>query len=152
MARLHLTLLGAFQGRVDAGPLITLPTRKSQALLAYLALSPGRSHGRDKLASLLWGDMADREARGGLRQALSALRKVVTNPSLLRLDGDTVALDPASVDVDVVEFERGIAENALGHATELYRGDLLDGLAIREAPFEEWLLAERERLREMALE
>src|SRR5262249_13267459 len=30
--------------------------------------------------------------------------------------------------------------------------DLLAGLAVAEAPFEEWLLAERERLRELALE
>jgi DNA-binding SARP family transcriptional activator len=30
--------------------------------------------------------------------------------------------------------------------------DLLEGLAVQETPFEEWLMAERERLRELALE
>jgi len=155
MARLHLTLLGGFQGRVDAGPPIMLPTRKSQALLAYLALPPGRPHPRGKLASLLWGDMADRQARGGLRKALSALRKMAPEPALLVFEGDAVTLDPASVDVDVLEFERAVAEgapDAFGRAAGLYRGELLEGLALREAPFEEWLLAERERLHELALE
>lgn len=155
MARLHLTLLGTFQARVEPETRIALPTRKSQALLAFLALPPGRAHGRDKLASLLWGDMADREARGGLRQALSALRKLSTGPTVLVLDGDGVALDPASVDVDVLEFERRVAEatpDALARAVTLYGGDLLESLALREAPFEEWLLAERERLRQLALD
>src|SRR5262249_50063968 len=32
------------------------------------------------------------------------------------------------------------------------RGDLLAGLSAQDAPFEEWLLSERERLRELALE
>ncbi len=155
MARLHLELLGNFQARVEPETRIALPTRKSQALLAYLALPPGRAHGRDKLASLLWGDMADRQARGGLRQALSALRKLSIGPTVLVLDGDSVALDPASVDVDVVEFERRVAEatpDGLARAVSLYRGDLLEDLALREAPFEEWLLAERERLRQLALD
>ena len=73
----------------------------------------------------------------------------------LLIDGETVALNPAAVDVDVVEFERQVAEGtpaALDRAAALYRGELLEGLALQEAPFEEWLLAERERLRELALE
>jgi tetratricopeptide (TPR) repeat protein len=41
---------------------------------------------------------------------------------------------------------------ALERAAGLYRGDLLSGFALSEAPFEDWLLAERERLRELALE
>jgi hypothetical protein len=37
MARLTLTLLGGFQARLGARPPLTLPTKKLQALLAYLA-------------------------------------------------------------------------------------------------------------------
>ena len=33
---------------------LTLPTRKTQALLAYLAVRPGQAHLRDKLAAVLW--------------------------------------------------------------------------------------------------
>src|SRR5262249_61253817 len=41
---------------------------------------------------------------------------------------------------------------AMQAAAEHYRGDLLDGLAAPRPPFEEWLTAERGRLRERALE
>jgi DNA-binding SARP family transcriptional activator len=67
MARLTLTLLGGFQVGLDGGPSLALPTRKIQALLAYLALPPGRVHSRDKLAALLWGDLSQGHARNSLR-------------------------------------------------------------------------------------
>ena len=59
------------------------------------------------------------------------------------------------MEIDVVTFEQRVAEctpQALEHAAELYRGDLLLGFSVTEPLFEEWLVAERERLREMALE
>jgi DNA-binding SARP family transcriptional activator len=156
MACLKLTLLGGFQGRVGAGAALTLPTRKAEALLAYLALTPGRSYPREKLASLLWGGMREPQARRGLRQALFTLRKAVaTEPPALLIAVDSLAANPAAIDVDVIEFERWVAEGtpeALERATALYRGELLEGLSLQEAPFEEWLLAERERLHELALE
>lgn len=156
MARLNLTLFGGFQGRLGAAAPLTLPTRKTQALLAFLALPPGRSHPRAKLASLLWGGMREPQARSGLRQSLFTLRKAVdVEPPALLIDGQTVTLNPTSVEVDVVEFERQVADGtlaALERAAALYRGELLEGLTLQETPFEEWILAERERLRELALE
>jgi predicted ATPase/DNA-binding SARP family transcriptional activator len=150
-ARVKISLLGGFQAHDGVGAL-NLPTRKSQALLAYLALSLGHAHPREKLANLLWGDMPDAQARGNLRHALSRIRGAV--PSLL-LDGPNVALDPLAVDVDVARFERLVADGgpeALAQATHVYRGDLLDGLTVSEPPFEEWLTFERERLRELAIQ
>ena len=41
---------------------------------------------------------------------------------------------------------------ALAQAAQLYTGDLLSGFALDEMSFEDWLLGERERLRELALE
>ncbi len=153
MARLQLALLGGFQARREDGSALTLPTRKAQALLAFLALPAGRAHQREKLAALLWGDMADAQARGGLRQALSALRKAAGDSALI-LEGDSVALDRDVVEVDVRAFEGHLAADtpdALARAAALYRGDLLDGVALREAAFEAWLSAERDRVRELAL-
>jgi DNA-binding SARP family transcriptional activator len=157
MARLVLTLLGGFEARLDGGPLLTLPTRKAQALVAYLSLPPGRAHPRDKLAALLWGDQDDTAARNSLRQTLFALRRALApaNPPCLVVEGDTLALNPAVVEVDVAAFEREVADGApaaLERAAALYHGDLLAGLTVAEVPFEEWLMAERERLRELALE
>ncbi len=133
-----------------------LPTRKVEALLAYLAVRPGERHSRGHLAPLLWGDSADVQARQSLRQGLAALRRALGSArSALVIDGHSVQLNAAQVDVDVAEFETVAAKGtteALEHAVALYRGDLLAGFDLRETLFEEWLRSERERLHELALE
>ena len=154
---LKITLFGGFHARLDPGPVLSLPNRKAQALLAYLALRPGQAHPRDKLAALLWSDSTDARARDGLRDALAALRDVIPEftPPILLASGHTLALNPAAVTVDVGEFERCLAvgtPEAMEQATALYTGDLLAGVNLDEPLFEDWLLAERERLRELALE
>ncbi len=154
MARLDLTLFGGFRARLDAGPPLVLPTRKAQALLAYLALPLGQAHPRDKIAALLWGDMRQPQARASLRQVLTAIRRAIAGVDALRVDAETVALDPAAVAVDALIFQQSVkvgTREALERAVALYQGDLLAGLALNEAPFEEWLLGERERLHELAL-
>lgn len=156
MARLRLILLGAVRIGPAAGLAINLPSRKAQALLAFLGLRPGRPHARAKLAALLWGETGEEQARSSLRQTLMTLRRALprTRPPLLLAVGDTLAINPAAIDVDVAAFERRVAEGtpgALARAAALYRGDLLEGLAVAEAPFEEWLTSERERLQQLAL-
>src|SRR5262245_12275133 len=106
MARLELTLLGGFQARLPPGGAINLPARKAQALLAYLALPAGRSHPRDALGSLLWSDLSESQARGSVRKALFALRRILPGPDALIVEGETVALRAGAVRVDVSEFER----------------------------------------------
>lgn len=128
---------------------------KAQALLAYLAVRPGRRHSRDKLATLLWPAAGDEHARQSLRQALVMLRRVLGRHALLLADHREVALEAPDLDVDVVRFEElareGSAE-ARERAVELYQGDLLEGIRVMEPPFDEWLVGERERLRELATE
>ena len=67
MARLSLTLLGGFQARLEPGSPLALPTKKAQALLAYLEIPLGLAHPRDKLAALLWGEIRAESARASLR-------------------------------------------------------------------------------------
>src|SRR5215470_18942636 len=112
MGRLILTLLGGFRARLDPVAPLALPTRKAQALLAYLALPPGSAQPRDKLASLLWGNTVDTTARTNLRQTLYALRKSLrdADPQPLVVDGETVALDSNAVTVDAHELELRAAE------------------------------------------
>src|SRR5688572_23472375 len=132
MTQLNLTLFGGFQARLSTGNPISLPTKKAQALLAYLALHPGQAHPRDKLATLLWGETGEEQARHSLRQTLVGLRKALANGvSNFVLDGDELSLDPSSAEVDVLTFKRLIAEGSpesLTKAADLYRGDLLEGL------------------------
>ena len=157
MAHLKLTLFGGFEATLTSGDVVPLPTKKAQALVAYCALKPGQAHRREKLAALLWGDTREKNARNSLRQTLFLLRAALgrVRPNALRVNGDTIAIVPHAVEVDVHHFERLVrdaAPPALEQAVTLYRGDLLEGFVVDEAPFEQWLLDERERLKELALE
>lgn len=126
-------------------------------LLAYLALQPGQAHSRTKLAALLWAG-ADRErARHSLRQVLVSLRHCLpaTRPPVLVEDGESVAIDPVALEVDVLAFERLVAAGtprALAQAADLYRGELLAGLGTEDSAFDAWLLARREYVREQAIQ
>ena len=157
MASLCITLLGGFEARLASGEAVAFGGRKSQALLAYLALISGGRCPRDKLIRLLWSDRGQSHARGSLRKALVELRKALSeaDPPPLRADRDEVSLDASAVEVDAVEFERLVADGApeaLECATELYQGDLLDGIGVHDPAFEDWLRSERERLHDRARE
>src|SRR5262245_10689930 len=124
MSRLELTLLGGFRARLEGGSPLVLPTRKAQALLAYLALPLGQAHPRDKLAALLWGDMRQPQARASLRQALAAIRRALAGMDALRVDAETVALEPTAVAVDALVFQQSAqvgTMEALERAAALYQ-------------------------------
>ncbi|MBM4439780.1 MAG: AAA family ATPase [Candidatus Rokubacteria bacterium] len=151
MSQVVLKLFGGFE--LAGGRPATL-SKKAQALAAYLALGPGAPSRRGDLAALLWGDTAEEQARASLRQALSALRRAL-GPAALTIDTVAVALDRAVVAVDALAFRALLAEgttSALEKAVSLYGGELLQGLRVNEAPFEDWLVAERERFREQTLD
>ncbi|HTB72369.1 MAG TPA: AAA family ATPase [Polyangiaceae bacterium] len=152
---LVISLLGGFQARVGAST-IHLPTRKTQALLAYLALHPGHPHDREKIQGLLWPDAPPRQAQASLRQTLFTLRKTLpgTSAAALLTTATTVALDASHLTVDVAILERhvgGVTREALEGVASLYAGHLLEAFVIDEAPFDRWIESERSRLREVAL-
>jgi len=155
MGRFQLKVLGGFELREPSGSIVRLPTRKAEALLAYLALAPQRGQAREFLTALLWGDVSEQSARATLRQTLSLLGKALGRGALVT-QGRTVALAPGALDADALEFARCRNDEsdaeALERAAALYRGELLAGLAVREPSFEAWLLVERERLREHAID
>lgn len=157
MAVLHLELLGDFRLRTESGSLITISARKSQAMLAYLAVRPAQLVSRDKMAALLWSSTAPEQARQSLRQTLSTMRRelaAVSPQKILIEEGDFLSLDASLVYCDVAEFESLVATGtpeALDPATRLYAGDFLDGFQIDEEKFDQWVLAERDRLHRMAL-
>jgi predicted ATPase/DNA-binding SARP family transcriptional activator len=140
-AGLTLQLFGPFEVRLDGRPLPALRFRKSQWLLALLALRHGRAVERDWLCGLLWPDGMDRQA---LRNSLANLRQAL-GPAAERLQAPsqhTLALDLTGVEVDVVAFDAAIRRGdaaALEEAVVLYRGPLLEGCS------EEWAYQERER-------
>ncbi|MFO1056476.1 MAG: BTAD domain-containing putative transcriptional regulator [Dongiaceae bacterium] len=147
-----MRLLGGFEATLASGAAVDLPGQKDRALLAILALAPAAGHSRDRLAGLLWSDRGDRQARDSLKQSLTRLRRGLGNAAaLLVADRLTVRLEAGGIDSDVARFERlaGATDRAdLAAAAALYRGELLEGLAVRDPSFEEWLLVERQRLRQ----
>jgi DNA-binding SARP family transcriptional activator len=158
MSVIRLELLGDYQIHSPAGALITLSAKKSQALLAYLAVRPTQLVSRDKMASLLWSGSGPEQARQSLRQLLSTLRKELTQISpdarLLVEESDFLGTDAALLEADVCQFESLLgngSEEALTQATEIYRGDFLDGFQLGEEKFDQWVLAERDRLHRAAL-
>ena len=152
---LQLTLLGNPGVRRDGSLATDLRSRKALALLCYLAVT-GRPHLRPLLVGLLWAKMPEALARNNLSKALTHLRQVVGHHP--RITRQEVAFDrerPYWLDVEA--FEQGASAladiEALQRAVELYRGDFLEGFYVHQSPaFEEWVLAQRARLRELALQ
>ena len=108
---------------------------------------------RSTLATLLWGDIAGQRARANLRKELQVLRNAIGDH--LRIDRQSVALNPASCWVDLWEIQSisddGPREErlaALQRAAACYRGDFLAGFQVRNADeFDAWMSAERASLR-----
>ena len=152
-ARWSLKLFGGFELYDRHGARIRLPTKNARALLAYLAVQPGRPQVREKLMALLWGERSDKQARHSLNQTLVQIRKAVpgTDGGFLESDRESVTFVPGSIDVDVLKFRALVAEGS-GAAVASYKGTFLDGLGIREASFDDWLSAQRSELHTLACE
>ncbi|MEN8261596.1 MAG: BTAD domain-containing putative transcriptional regulator [Pseudomonadota bacterium] len=151
---MEVTLFGGFEVRSADGDVRDLPGQKDRALLAILALPPGATHSREKVASLLWSDRGDGQARDSLKHAVARLRKCLASGETQPIvaDRQSVSLDPTAMAVDVATFEQLIEDGApaaIEQAMALYGGDLLDGISVRDPAFQDWLLIERQRLRGM---
>jgi DNA-binding SARP family transcriptional activator len=153
--RIRLNLLGPAEGSFG-GRLIAFRTRKSLALLAFLALEPG-PHPRERLADLLWPEADVADARASLRTALNYLRHglgpaadsviIATRESLgVRREA------PIDLDVQALTDARDLARRSQGNvlgdkidaAVDQYRGPFLAGMLLPDAPdFEAWI--ERQR-------
>jgi DNA-binding SARP family transcriptional activator len=152
VSALTLQVLGSFHVRDATGGEIRIASRKGRALLAYLALRPGESHSRDRLACLLWEDTDEELARTSLRQALAALRKSLPAgaQAALLADTESLAIDARLLTSDLETFRRALqigTRTSLQEAINYYRGELLDGFDARSTAYDEWLSSERSSLR-----
>jgi DNA-binding SARP family transcriptional activator len=159
---LRVRLFGGLSIRRDDWPSSARLTRAAENLFSYLVLERKRSHARDELAGVFWGDVPDARARNCLNTALWRLRRILepvpaargmyieTTPS-----GGVRFNEASDYWLDVAVFEQALdallpippeeldaaAAVRLESAAELYTGDLLAGV------FDDWALGERERLR-----
>jgi DNA-binding SARP family transcriptional activator/TolB-like protein len=114
----------------DASP----PTRKARAILAFLCLQPGQRFTRERIATLLWGDRGEAQARASLRQALLEIRHATADgPSLLQSDREHVWAEPTSLEPEALD------ETSWARSDEL----LFDDLNNITLDFDEWLAVAR---------
>lgn len=165
---------GAFEMQIQNMPVTAFATDKGRALLAYLALEADQLHRRERLASLLWPEASGSTGLTNLRITLHRLRQTLdevapgVSERWLISTRHTLRIDPAGMRVDVDLFQRLLAACTthrhvavtqcdeclarFAQAVELYRGELLAGLGLADAPdFEEWLLLRREALHQQLL-
>lgn len=156
MATLSIRLLGDVALELDGHPL-RFARRSGLALAVYLA-SAGRAQSRAALATMIAGESDEASASMALRNALRDLRAALGDHVLI--DTRSVALAPTLALVsDVVAFEAtaqaSTEQQSLGvlrEAVACYGGEFAPGLVLKGAPeFDEWLLHERERLRDLYL-
>lgn len=145
---IEIRLSGPIQILEDGSPLQGFRSQKGLALLAYLALE-ARPVARNQLAALFWGRLDETQARRELRRVLYDLKSRLAH--CIEANRQSARFHLEAARVDVVAFERLVAQNdleALAKAAALYRGELLEGINLEDsAPFEEWLLLQRERWR-----
>lgn len=157
MRGLRISLMGRPLIELDGQPLTRLIAAKHQALVFYLAAQDS-SVSRARLATLLWGEVGEADARANLRMALSRLRRWL--PDILETDSHQVGFrDSRSLSVDLREMEavtRAAGETAterLAAAADLYRGPLLDGFDLTGVEdFEDWRRQTAGRARRLAVE
>lgn len=145
---LQVWLLGQFEARED-GRRVLLPSRSAQSLFAYLILSPGTPHRREKLAGLLWPEVPDEIARKNLRHELWRIRKTLASPDsaseYILPDELTLTFNPdADYWLDVAQLSAADIDTQYAvTALNLYRGELLPGL------YDDWITLERERVQSL---
>jgi len=154
--QLSIRLLGAPEVQIAEAPL-ALNNQKARALLYYLAAT-GQPHTRDHLATLLWSESLESNALHSLRSSLYHIRQALHTKGadeVLISAGERISLKLDEYACDVTSFRRLLAEgseSALAQAVSLYRGPLLQGFTLAEAPlFEEWVRFEESALRQSYL-
>ncbi|MCB8944436.1 MAG: tetratricopeptide repeat protein [Ardenticatenaceae bacterium] len=143
----QIRLLGKPQVAVDGQPSPVLKSAKGLALLAYLVITR-QAHSREAIADLLWEATSTAKSLNNLRQLLSRLKKWLPD---LQISAAEVAYE-ANDFVDLYVMSEGltaVSPHMLDEALQLYTGDLLANFYVPDTPrFNEWLLLEREQLRQ----
>jgi TolB-like protein/DNA-binding SARP family transcriptional activator len=132
------------------------PSRKTRALLAYLALQPRRQR-RENLCQLIWEGPSD--PRAALRWSLSKLKPLLSTDegTVLIVDRDGVELDRARCRVDVIAIRSALQERdgepttseLQGFDHELQAGCLTGLHGVGGAELQLWIESEREAVRKL---
>ena len=151
---LEFRVLGEFEVVRDGVTVTLPPSRKTRALLAYLALSR-QKHRRERLCEIFW-DVPD-DPRGALRWSLSKIRPLIDDPAHPRLiaDRNSVELRTEALAIDLLSAQAYVgagveATSDLVQAASSFRAPLLADLDLpANNEFQSWLLSLREDARKL---
>ena len=141
---------------VDEGRPVVLQRGKQLALLAYLLLHPNELVSTDRLIDALWGERPPPTAAKILQNAVSQLRRVLSEDRLVtQPPGYRFRLEPGELDLH--HFEQLAQEGRLKHdaqvlrdALAIWRGEPLSNL--RDEPFAQHAARQLEEARLSVLE
>lgn len=143
---LEVRLIGRFDIQCEGNP-VTISSRVAQSLFAYLILTAGILHRREKLAGMFWPDTTEEKARAYLRHELWRIRKSLslkTKIDYLLADDINISFDAAADYWLDVELLKSVDEKApvdeLMNALSSFQGEFLPGF------YEDWITEEREHL------
>ncbi|KAA3643817.1 MAG: hypothetical protein DWQ07_17015 [Chloroflexi bacterium] len=174
MSQLKLFLLGKVEAIRAGGTQVAIRSEREQALFVYLALESRQMHRREHLASLLWPDVTEEQARNSLRVTLHRLRNHIQiegkAEELILASRDGVQLNPdRKIWIDITEFLTLIASveahnhesldecadclEALEAAVILYEGEFLGSWTLYDSQqFYEWVVLKQELFHRRALD
>jgi DNA-binding SARP family transcriptional activator len=164
LSSLNINLFGTFKIFQNKSICELKITRCIQGLFAYLLINRDHTHSKDILLELFWPDYREEKARKCLNTALWRLRSLLKNSDssnsqylVTTSSGEISILQTQDIWLDVDVFEKAINQiikspiekanhddiGKLEHAIPLYKGELLEGF------YDDWVLSERERLRNL---
>ncbi|PTY38507.1 guanylate cyclase [Saccharospirillum sp. MSK14-1] len=145
---LSIKTLGDLAISNDGIPVALPPSKRTRALLAYLAVT-ARPHRRDRLCEVFW-KLPD-DPRSTLRWSLSKIRQIVNVPDKERLvsDRERASLLTYDISIDIRDIEMKandpfISPTELENLTIRLQETFLDGLDLPgQDLFQQWLTAQR---------
>ncbi len=143
---MELALLGGFDLKCDGNSLQV--THAAERLLAFLAIH-GRRMLRPYVAGSLWAESSEQHAVGSLRSALWRLGRLA--PFIVEVDAEHLRLAPeVRVDlIDISERARRLLQG--GPSDEDDFGAIMPAAELLPDHYDEWILIERERYRQLRM-
>lgn len=139
---MRVGLLGPFEVRNRDGTVVEVPGIRLRALLAALALEPGRIVSRGRLVDWIWGQRPPADEVNALQALVSRLRRVLPD-GVIEADSGGYRLAATPDAVDVCRFEHLVGQaraaepaaraDLLRSALALWRGTAMADIALRDS-------------------
>lgn len=157
---MRVELLGPFEVRNHDGAVVEVPGVRLRALLAALALEPGRIVTRTRLVDWIWGQQPPADEVNALQALVSRLRRVLPH-GVIEADSGGYRLAVAPDAVDVCRFEQLVGQaraaepearaDLLRSALALWRGTAMADIALRDSDAFDAVVARLDELHVAAL-